>query len=406
MASQLPPGTDLCQIPAAVPPPGVIPDLNTPPPLAPALIAVTTVMLTFSVIFTVGRFWINIHKLKIADYFAMIGLVLSIGYSSVILSMVRYAGHQWNAPACWFDATYMKLLFSQGMFIGPNIFFAKASILLLYLQLFGSIRSMRIAVYLGLVWTGLTYWPSIPLQIALTAPWPGETWDSLLTNGRPEKLIYWGTVQGTLAVVLDLYIFILPLPVLWKLNMSRKRRIGVCAIFFTASMGVIASIFALKFRIALLGTTDIIYVQNQSFISVTVENNIALIVSSIPAWKTIWKKHIVECKLYKTLTSKLRGNSGGNSGGTHVSRGFGLNRPASKKRTPPEDNYSEKSLERFVSHAQGGGSCEFGGNSPPVVQIQGGSKDEHGKPDFENASAGGIVRNTDITREVHPDNQV
>jgi hypothetical protein len=130
----------------------------------------------------------------------------------------------------------MKLLFAQVMLIGPVIFFAKAAILLLYLQIFNSHRAMRIAVYVGLVFTGLTYWTGIPLDIAFTAPRPGETWDSLLTNGHPQQLIYWGVLQGALAVALDLYIFILPLPVLWKLNMSLKRRIGVCAIFFTALM--------------------------------------------------------------------------------------------------------------------------------------------------------------------------
>lgn len=68
MAShQLPPGTDLCKIPAAVPPPGVIPKLGGPAPLAPAIVAVSAVMLAFSTIFIVGRVWINIRKLKIAD---------------------------------------------------------------------------------------------------------------------------------------------------------------------------------------------------------------------------------------------------------------------------------------------------------------------------------------------------
>lgn len=68
MAShQLPPGTDLCKIPAAVPPPGVIPKLGGPAPLAPAIVAVSAVMLAFSTIFIVGRVWVNIRKLKTAD---------------------------------------------------------------------------------------------------------------------------------------------------------------------------------------------------------------------------------------------------------------------------------------------------------------------------------------------------
>ncbi|RFU81869.1 hypothetical protein TARUN_332 [Trichoderma arundinaceum] len=402
MTSQLPPGTDLCQIPAGVPPPGVVPDLTSSAPLAPATIAVSTVLTTLSVVFTVGRIWTNIHKLKAADFFAIIALALNGAYTGLVLAMTKYARHQWDTPACWFNPTYMKVLFAQGVVLGPVIFFAKAAILLLYLQIFTSHRPMRIAVYVGIVFTGLTYWASVPLEIAFAAPHPGETWGDLLLNGRPEKLIYWGIVQGTLAVVIDLYIFILPLPVLWRLHMSLKRRVALCAIFFTALMGVIASVIALTFRVGLLNTHDTTWVQSQLFICVITENNIALIVSSVPAFKTIWKQHITESNFFKTLTSRVYG-SGSGSGGTRASKGYGLNKYASKEQNS-KDNSSERSLKHFVSHGQGGGSYEFNSYSSPVVQIQGGSKD--GKPGFVTPGARGIVRNFDITQEVSPENRV
>ncbi|KAL6897096.1 hypothetical protein GGI43DRAFT_107489 [Trichoderma evansii] len=406
MASpHLPPGTDLCKIPAAIPPPGVVPKLGGPAPLAPAIVAVSVVMLTFSTIFIVGRVWINFRKLKTADYFAIIGYVLSVAYIGLIFSILRYAGHIWDAPACWFTGNYMKILFAQGMLVGPIAFFAKSAILLLYLQIFIAHTDMRIAVYAGIVFTGLVYWVTIPLEIAINAPHPGDTWADLLVNGQVQKLLPWGVVQGSLAVVIDLYIFILPQPVLWRLNMSLKKRVAVCAVFFTALMGVIASIIGLVYRAALLSTTDIIYTQNKCFICVIVENSIALIVGSVPAWKAIWKKHIVTSNLYKTLTSKLHGNGSGHSDGTHLSKPFGFNMPAPKGQAPKHDG-SEKSLQRFVSHRENT-SHDFGSYyPPPTVQIQGGIRDGHGKPDSEDVSAGGIVRNFDITQEVHPDEQV
>lgn len=122
------------------------------------------------------------------------------------------------------------------MLLGPAIFFAKAAILLLYLQIFSAHRTMRIACYIVMVALTLTYWTSCVLEIAFAAPRPGETWTSLLTSGNPGKLIFFGPVQGSLAVIIDISIFILPLPVLWKLNMSLRRRIALCAVFFTAFM--------------------------------------------------------------------------------------------------------------------------------------------------------------------------
>lgn len=53
-----------------------------------------------------------------------------------------------------------------------------------------------------------------------------------ITRGRERSiLIYWGAVQGFLSVGLDLYIFILPLPILFKLQMPRRRKIQLVALF-------------------------------------------------------------------------------------------------------------------------------------------------------------------------------
>ena len=42
-----------------------------------------------------------------------------------------------------------------------------------------------------------------------------------------------GVIQGIFGLVTDLYIFILPLPMLWRLQMPLKRKLGITAIFLT-----------------------------------------------------------------------------------------------------------------------------------------------------------------------------
>ena len=148
--------------------------------------------------------------------------------------MTEYSRHQWNVPVCWYTASYMKILFAQGVLLGPVIFFLKTAILLLYLQIFSAHRTIRIIAYVGIVVTALTHWTTVPLELAYGCPTPGTTWTDLLTDGKPAKLIYYGPVQGSLAVIIDICIFVLPLPVLWKLNMTLRKRIALCAVFFTA----------------------------------------------------------------------------------------------------------------------------------------------------------------------------
>ncbi|KAM6477264.1 hypothetical protein HDV62DRAFT_373269 [Trichoderma sp. SZMC 28011] len=418
----IPPGVDLCQIPASLPPPGVVPNFVDPESLAGAIIAVSVVMLTWSTTFVAARLWMNWRNLKLADYFAIIGWVLNVAYTGLILSVARYSRHQWNVPVCWYTATYMKIIFSFGMLLGPAIFFAKAAILLLYLQIFSAHRTMRISVYILMVVTVFTYWTNTVLEIAFACPRPGETWISLLTSGNPGKIIYFGPVQGSLAVVIDIAIFILPLPVLWKLNMPLRRRIALCAVFFTALMGIIASVVALWARVILLGTQDLTWLESQLFICIIVENNVALVVCCVPAFKNMCKKHIAETRAWKALMKKIhrrRGDRGGNEGGdNNVEKGGDrhcggpqlapdyLNTDNSKESTYENEVASEGNLKHFVSHGQGSGSYDASSYSSRVVHIQGGVKEENEMPESANGGTNGIVRNIDITQEVHPEHMV
>ncbi|KAL7938507.1 hypothetical protein V8C35DRAFT_328564 [Trichoderma chlorosporum] len=423
MSLNIPPGADLCQIPATAPPPGVVPNFVDPISLASALIAVSAVMLTWSTIFIVARIWMNWGKFKLADYFAFIGCVFSAAYTGLILLVARYSRHQWNVPVCWYTATYMKIIFAFNVLLVPSIFFAKAAILLLYLQIFSAYRTMRIVVYIVMVVLVLTYWTGVILEIAFAAPRPGETWISLLTSGNPGKLIYWGPVQGSLAVAIDIAIFIIPLPVLWKLNMSLRRRIALCAVFFTALMGVIASIIALWARVKLLGKADLTWFESQLFICIIVENNVALVVCCVPAFKNMCKKHIAQTRAWKALIacihrkrSKQDDDKGpdrdvekdGNRrcvGDPQLVQGS-LNTDNSKESTYEHEVASEGNLKRFVSYGQGAASHESSSYSSRVVHIQGGIRGENEMPELANAGASGIVRNVDITQEVHPEHMV
>ena len=66
----LPPGVPLSEIPAGVPPPGIIPNLIDPPSLVAATLAVGTIIILLTTSFTVLRIISNStggHKLGLSD---------------------------------------------------------------------------------------------------------------------------------------------------------------------------------------------------------------------------------------------------------------------------------------------------------------------------------------------------
>lgn len=119
------------------------------------------------------------------------------------------------------------------MLYGPVVFFAKASLFLLYLRLFSPDRWTRNLIYFGLVTTFVMYLATTVAFGVLCLPRPRESWLEALLSPRCTKSLSMTYVQGVFNVVSDFYVLILPIPVTLKLQLPLQKKIGVCAIFMT-----------------------------------------------------------------------------------------------------------------------------------------------------------------------------
>jgi hypothetical protein len=117
------------------------------------------------------------------------------------------------------------------MLYGPTVFFAKLSLLLLLLRLFSPDRRTRLLVYFGIVCTFIYYMTTVTISVALCAPRHGENWPQALLSSRCAKAMVMTYVQGIFNIVSDFYILILPIPVVWKLQLPFRRKIGLCGVF-------------------------------------------------------------------------------------------------------------------------------------------------------------------------------
>ncbi|KAK8043984.1 hypothetical protein PG993_004008 [Apiospora rasikravindrae] len=264
---------DLCAIPLGLSPDGLPPNFENPPSLQPATIAISVVMIMLAVTITAGRFYVNRRSLKPADYFMMVGLVLDLGIAGVLLAASKNFRHAWNTPICWLDTTYLKLTFVEVLVVGPALFFPKAAIFLFYLQLFSINRHVRIGSKVGI---GLAFMAYFPASLALCywdAPHVGQTWEEVLTSGMPQKGVPGGVTVGVASVIVDIYVFILPLPTLLHLQMPFRKRLQLVALFATAM--------------------------------IIVENNVAIIVGSLPAFANFLRIYVSESAFYKSIRSSF-----------------------------------------------------------------------------------------------------
>lgn len=164
------------------------------------------------------------------------------------------------------------MIYAEEMLLGPAIFFGKSSLLLLYYRIFSPSKAFRYKIYGGLIFAAISQLAIIPIDSIYCAPPAGTSW--AIFNPNCYKSYGYGIAQGLSNLLLDLFIFYLPIPVIWHLQMPLKKRIGVIAIFMTGAMyctmvsyfvswslliicsAVIASIIVMVFRVEIFRGQD------------------------------------------------------------------------------------------------------------------------------------------------------
>ncbi len=132
----------------------------------------------------------------------------------------------------------LQLHFASDILIGPATFFAKLSLLLLYLRIFAPQRHMRYLIYLGIGFGFCIYWVLVPIEAYFCAPAAGQSWDPVTLGPKCLKSVPVGVVQGPLNTLEDIFILVLPISSVMNLHLPLKRKLQVLGIFMTGILYV------------------------------------------------------------------------------------------------------------------------------------------------------------------------
>ncbi|KAK4203385.1 hypothetical protein QBC40DRAFT_274690 [Triangularia verruculosa] len=277
---------DLANTPAAAPPPGVKPNFIDPPSQQVAMITMVTIMSFFTLIFLSLRLYTSLRITRLSgmeDWLCLLATVFIFTYSGTVLSLSHLSRHMWDVPVIVFTENYWKIRFSANTFQALAYFTSRLPILLLYLRLFGRTKGFRIACYFGIAGAVGAYLTTIPLLSYFCTPPIGGDWNSLDVFAKCKKLLPWAIVQACLDIVLNVYVFVLPLPVILKLQMPPRKKLGVLVIFLTGLIAVVCSAVGLYYRYQLSFTPDVNWNEGAFIIMSIVECNVAIICSCMPA---------------------------------------------------------------------------------------------------------------------------
>ena len=224
--------------PLMVPPAGMRSNFVNPPTLQAPVIAISTICLVFMLpIFLLRlyhRAWAT-RSFWWDDGASILAVIGSIGYIGCVVTSFTVTGkHMWDVRVGDMTPEILrKEIIGYEMTAGPAIFFAKLSLFLLYLRLFGPNRKARWFIWIGIVASAVAYAATTVAFGVLCLPRAGESWLAATASKRCTDAQYIGYAQGPYGILSDFYLLILPIPAVWQLHMPLKRKLQIIAVFMT-----------------------------------------------------------------------------------------------------------------------------------------------------------------------------
>lgn len=247
--------------------------------IATVILAGLTVILRF-----IARGAIK-HVLGPEDWCILAAVMFSVGNTVCMVIQAQHAIGRHFVDVSMYDLTeFLKAAFLAIIFYNISLTLTKISIVLLYLRLFQGTERRWIFTVLGMV---ILYGLWVFCVSTFNCNPISAAWDLTAVNPRClPKAPIWFT-NASLNIITDFAIFLLPIPVIKKLNLPKRHKIGVVGVFAVGFFICIVSIMRLySLYIAATSTDptwDNIGIANWSCI----ELNTSILCACLPTLKPI-----------------------------------------------------------------------------------------------------------------------
>ncbi|KAI1270649.1 hypothetical protein F5Y18DRAFT_18684 [Xylariaceae sp. FL1019] len=295
----------LAQIPALQPPDGV--ESNFYDPRSRAYTGKIFVGLTYGlmIIFLALRIYTRLwiagnRKLGADDYLSLAAGASITAYTAISYSLFGnpIGPHQWNVRLSDFNASFLERTLAALVLFSVSSLFVKLALLVLYLRVFAPDIKIRWMIWGGIITVTVFYVIAIIVNIrfcvpiSMTTPVPDPVeWQRKLKASTCSQPVYnLNAAIGVFGVISDLYILLIPISMVLKLQIPRGRKYGILGIFLTGLLATSLSITSLVYRFAQLHSYDFTWDSVPSYTLRAAEVNIGLICSCLPIVFVVFKR--------------------------------------------------------------------------------------------------------------------
>ncbi|KAI1419417.1 hypothetical protein F5Y12DRAFT_778033 [Xylaria sp. FL1777] len=298
--------------PALVPPAGAVANFENPPNengIAHATFVICLLFATFSFLVRMYARLVGLRSVKVEDAFTFAAYAAFIGYIYCgyrLMVEYGYFIHQWDLHLVdLIEFTYILQI--GGVLYSVALPLLKASILLEWTRLFVPQGTRNSFWWLCMVLVGiqLSFLVASVFALCFTCIPYQKIWDFTI----PGKCIKKSEVEITSAAIhfaSDVVILILPQKVIWSLQMSLKKKLGVSFIFSLGVLACLSAVLRLVSTVKYSTTDDVTYAVSAVVLWALAEMTCGFIVLGMPTAPKV----LLETRLMSKIQSSLRSWTG------------------------------------------------------------------------------------------------
>lgn len=280
--------------PATAPPPGTAPNYADPVSMDSPFV-VLGIFLSLSILAVSIRLFVRFRFTKTwgwDDYTCILAAIGSVIYAALFIEVTTRdpIKHIWDTPVASLSGTVKyQSLWVNGVGYQITIFFTKLSILFLYIRIFNVNETFSRIAAISVAVLILIYLPLASLAIAFLAACKDLT--SLTENpfcqGYGVPSLIFSAVFNT---VTDFWLLLMPFPLLMKLKLQPRQKLGLAAVFATGIGACAASIARLIEIVIHLDSSDPTWSQSIVAEFSIVEINIGIVVACVSSFPVFFSR--------------------------------------------------------------------------------------------------------------------
>jgi len=254
-------------------------------------------------------------KLALDDFSLLLALLFAIGTAVLCFLSIPEGGgkHLWTLTFQDFTRLW-QMTYAFVLIYATCVSLTKASILLFYRRLFGTNWAWKLCMSLV-----VGYWVAIVIAWFAGCRPASYFWEQF-TNPEADgvcmntSLFYF--VNGICAMLIDVFILLVPIPTIYHLRMRRSQKVAVSGILLLGAFVCIASILRIVSMEALVKADDFTWAMGQVFIWSCCEPFVGIVCACLPTYGPLFRKW------WQRVNASAFGSGDGQSG--KASHGFDL----------------------------------------------------------------------------------